>query len=72
MPHFGPIKRKDLISALRQLGFEGPFSGGKHQFMIRGDTTLRIPNPHQGDIGIELLSRLLKQAKLSRDVWEKV
>jgi len=31
MPHLGPIKRKDLIYYLRQLGFEGPYPGGNHQ-----------------------------------------
>ncbi|MFL5704104.1 MAG: type II toxin-antitoxin system HicA family toxin [Ktedonobacteraceae bacterium] len=72
MPNIGPIKRKDLIYYLRQLGFEGPFSGGKHQFMIRGDVTLRIPNPHQGDIGEDLLVRILKQARISRKEWERL
>jgi predicted RNA binding protein YcfA (HicA-like mRNA interferase family) len=72
MPAFGPIKRKDLIKYLRELGFEGPFSGGKHQFMIKSDITLRVPNPHQSDIGKELLSRILKQAGIARDEWEKI
>ena len=54
MPTFGPIKRRELLRCLRSLGFEGPFSGGKHQFMVRGDVTVRVPNPHQGDIGKEL------------------
>jgi len=27
------ITRNDLIRKLRKFGFEGPFSGGKHQFM---------------------------------------
>lgn len=35
MPAFGPIKRRGLIQCLRSLEFEGPFSGGKYQFMIR-------------------------------------
>ena len=72
MPRFGPIKRKDFIAFLRILGFEGPYSGGKHQFMIRGDLTLHVPNPHQGDIGRELLSRILKQAGISREQWERL
>lgn len=72
MPPFGPIKRKDLVRYLKQLGFEGPFSGGRHQFMVRGDLTLRIPNPHQGDIGKELLSRILRQGGISRDEWERL
>jgi hypothetical protein len=35
MPRFGPIKRRELIHYLRALDFEGPYSGGKHQFMIK-------------------------------------
>ena len=34
MPIFGPISRRDLIAALRVAGFSGPYSGGKHQFMV--------------------------------------
>ena len=45
MPHFGPIKRRDLIAALRRAGFVGPFAGGKHEFMQKGDLALTIPNP---------------------------
>ncbi len=43
MPPFGPVNRKDLIRHLRQFGFEGPYSGGKHQFMVRGETTHTSP-----------------------------
>ena len=71
MPPFGPIRRAELVRALRSLGFEGPFSGGKHQFMVRGTVTLRIPNPHQADIGRELLSRILRQAGIDRGDWER-
>jgi len=70
MPPFGPIKRKDLIRHLKQLGFEGPYSGGKHQFMVRGNITVRVPNPHQPDIGMELLARILRQAGINKDEWE--
>ena len=72
MPHVGPIKRKDLIYYLRLSGFDGPYSGGKHQFMIRESITVRIPNPHQGDISEDLLVRILKQARISRREWEKL
>lgn len=70
MPPFGSISRRDLIAALRAAGFEGPYSGGKHQFMVREGLRLRIPNPHQGDISVNLLGRILQQAKISRDEWE--
>ena len=70
MPPFGPIKRSDLIRHLGQAGFQGPYSGGKHQYMVQGAVTIRIPNPHRGDVGMELLTRILRQAGISRDEWE--
>ncbi|PXF59072.1 MAG: hypothetical protein C4B59_12035 [Candidatus Methanogaster sp.] len=72
MPLVGPIKRRDLIRYLKILGFKGPYSGGKHQFMVRDNVTLRLPNPHKGDIGRELLIRILKQAKINRTAWESL
>lgn len=72
MPHLGPIKRKDLIYYLRRLGFEGPYSGRRHQFMMKGNIALWIPDPHQGDIAEDLLTRILKQAKISRAEWENL
>lgn len=72
MPTFGPIKRKDLIRNLRKLGFTGPTSGGKHQHMKKGDLTLTLPNPHKTDLGKPLLAKLLLQAGISREEWEKL
>ena len=40
--------------------------------MIKGDFTLVVPNPHKGDIGLELLTRLLKQANIPKEDWEKL
>ncbi len=50
MPSFGPIKRSDLIHYLRQSGFDGPYAGGKHDYMVKGQLKLVVPNPHRGDI----------------------
>ncbi|MGO9569109.1 MAG: type II toxin-antitoxin system HicA family toxin [Desulfomonilaceae bacterium] len=72
MPAFGPLSRRGLIRHLKQFGFEGPYSGGKHQFMVKGDVTLRIPNPHQTDIGRELLTRILRQAGITKEEWERL
>ena len=41
MPEFGPIKRKYLIHYLKELGFSGPSSGGKHQHMKSFSSSLR-------------------------------
>jgi predicted RNA binding protein YcfA (HicA-like mRNA interferase family) len=72
VPHLGPTKRAELIRYLRILGFEGPYSGGKHQFMLKGAIRLRLPNPHQRDIGRELLLRILDQAGIDKTSWEKL
>ena len=72
MPPFGPISRSNLVRALHKAGFEGPFAGGKHAFMVRGNLTLSIPNPHRGDIGRDLLSRILRQAGVSREEWDRL
>jgi len=72
MPRLAPVRRTDLIFFLRRLGFDGPFRGGKHQYMCRGETRLILPNPHQGDIGVELLARILRQADISRSEWERL
>jgi predicted RNA binding protein YcfA (HicA-like mRNA interferase family) len=72
MPSFGPIKRRELIHFLRKAGFEGPFPRARHPLMVRGGVRLTLPNPHQGDIGPNLLSRILQQAGLSRDEWERL
>jgi predicted RNA binding protein YcfA (HicA-like mRNA interferase family) len=72
MPPFGPIARKDLIRCLRTAGFDGPYTGGNHSFMLKGTVTLTIPNPHKGDIGRELLARILRQAGITRETWEQL
>jgi len=72
MPRLGPIKRRELIACLRQLGFTGPYAGGRHQFMFKGQITLTLPNPHKGDIGRDLLARILRQAGISRQEWEQI
>ena len=71
MPALRPISHRDLVAALRRLGFEGPFAGGKHLFMLRGTARIIIPNPHAGDIGISLLRRILQQAGIDRHTWEQ-
>ncbi|MEQ8818894.1 MAG: type II toxin-antitoxin system HicA family toxin [Sumerlaeia bacterium] len=72
MPPFGPISRRKLIRALKDIGFEGPYAGGNHSYMVRGDLVVTIPNPHKGDIGVGLLGNLLRQIGISREDWEKI
>lgn len=65
-----PTSRNDLIRRLKRLGWEGPYSGGRHQFMVKGQTQIPIPNPHGGhEIGVNLLKIVLDEAGISRDEW---
>jgi predicted RNA binding protein YcfA (HicA-like mRNA interferase family) len=62
MAEINPISRKELISKLKALGFEGPFRATRHQYMIKGRHKIFIPNPHGGkDIGIPLLKKIIDQ-----------
>lgn len=67
-----PIKRRELIAKLKRFGFEGPFPGGKHSYMKRGSLKLRIPNEHSTDIADDLLQKILKQAGIDKEEWDKV
>ena len=64
-----PVSWKTLVRRFHELGFEGPYAGGRHPQMRRGDVTVIIPNPHEGDIGAGFLARLLRQAGISREEW---
>ena len=73
MPPLGPISRRGLIRGSAPGWFRWPLSqGGKLSFMLKGDMALVLPNSHQGDIGRGLLTRILKQAGVSRGKWEKL
>ena len=44
MSQWTPCKRRDFIRKLRKLGFDGPLSGKRHQFMVYGSRRLAIPS----------------------------
>ena len=44
MNRWTPCKRRDFIRCLRQIGFDGPFSGTRHQFMVYQEHRLAIPS----------------------------
>ncbi len=65
-----PISRTDLIKRFRAMGWEGPFVGGRHPHMVKGQIQVSIPNPHgSDDIGVNLLKLILSQAGISREEW---
>lgn len=44
MRQWTPCKRREFIRRLRQLGFDGPFSGTRHQFVVYVQHRLAIPS----------------------------
>jgi hypothetical protein len=58
MPPFKPVKRT--------------YTGGRHEFLVKGQLRLILPNPHQAEIRKDLLARILRQANLTRAGWEKL
>ena len=65
------VSFNELVRKLRAVGFEGPFGGGKHLFMVKEDLRLTVPNPHRQDIGVDLLKRILRRGEIDRDEWIK-
>jgi predicted RNA binding protein YcfA (HicA-like mRNA interferase family) len=44
MSRWAPCKRSEFIRRLRKLGFDGPYSGTRHHFMIHQQHRLTIPS----------------------------
>ena len=72
MAKLSPISWPALIRKLRKFGFKGPYQGGKHPYMVKGDLVLTIPNPHRKLIGVDLLTRILKQAAIDKKNWTEM
>lgn len=58
-----------MIKRLRNLGWDGPLAGGKHQFMVKGAMKLPIPNPHGGVLTVGMVSEILKETGIRREEW---
>jgi predicted RNA binding protein YcfA (HicA-like mRNA interferase family) len=71
MAELSPVSWRNLVGRLRKFGFDGHYQGGKHPYMIKGNLVLTIPNPHRRDIGVALLSRILRSAGVTEEEWMK-
>lgn len=69
MPKLSPVSWQIFVKKLRSCGFDGPYQEGKHPYMVKGNVSITIPNPHDGQIGVDLLRRILNQASISRTDW---
>lgn len=67
-----PIKWRELVRRLRALGWGPPEGGGKHLTMWKQGRKISIPNPHKEDIDWSLTKRILQQADISSEDWDKL
>ncbi|MCK4781894.1 type II toxin-antitoxin system HicA family toxin [Candidatus Parcubacteria bacterium] len=66
------ISWRKLVQKFRKFGFEGPYSGGRHQFMKKGVLKIHIPSKHKGNISAGLVSEILRQAGINKQDWDKI
>ena len=68
MSQWTPSKRRDFIRRLRTLGFAGPFSGRRHQFMRLNRQRITVPSNEE--FPVPQLRMLLKQVEfvLGREI----
>ena len=76
MAGWRPLKRRDFIRKLRALGFDGPYSGTRHQFMTFGSYRQTIPiNTEYSVPQIRMLVRQVEaitERKINLEGWERL
>ena len=65
MPRWTPCKRRDFIRALRMLGFDGPFSGTRYQFMTLANHRLTVPS--NSEYSVPQLRFMLREVEIILD-----
>lgn len=61
MSRWKPCKRRRFIRRMRTLGFEGPYSGTRHQFLILEQNRLAIPS--NSEYSVPQLRMMVRQAE---------
>jgi len=76
MSRWTPCKRNDFIRRLRKLGFGGPFSGTRHQFMVYEQHRLTIPSNSEYSVPqLKMMLREIEQIvkrEIALDDWNNL
>ena len=73
MSRWTPCKRREFINKIRKLGFDGPYSGARHQFMVY--RTYRLAIPSNSEYSVPQLKMMLDEIEsimgeaISIDEW---
>jgi predicted RNA binding protein YcfA (HicA-like mRNA interferase family) len=72
MTTFPAVRGKELLTALQRLGFSLVRVKGSHHFVRHSDGRVTVVPVHAGEtIGTGLLSRILRDCKLTREELQK-
>lgn len=76
MSPWKPCKRWDFIKKLRKLGFKGPYSSTRHQFIVFENHRLAIPsNAEYSMPQLRIMIREVEEIldrKINLNEWEKL
>jgi predicted RNA binding protein YcfA (HicA-like mRNA interferase family) len=74
MPKLAPLKASEIVRKLKALGYDGPIPGGRHLHMVNYATKQVIPIPAHGnkDVGIGLLRKIIREANVTVEEWQKL
>jgi hypothetical protein len=76
MSRWPPCKRRVFIRRLRKLGFDGPYSGTRHQFMIYEQHRLAIPS--NAEYSVPQLRMMIREVEaiidreITVDEWNRL
>jgi hypothetical protein len=73
MAAWQPLKRREFVRRLRALGFAGPYSGTRHDFLVLGQRRQTVPS--NADYSLPQVKMLVRQVegllgrKISAEEW---
>jgi len=76
MSQWVPCKRREFIRRLRKLGFDGPYSGTRHQFMVYEGHRMSVPS--NAEYSVPQLRMMLDEVEdiigrsVSVDEWNRL
>lgn len=76
MSRWKPCKRREFLRRLRSLGFDGPYAGTRHQFLVYRQHRLAVPS--NSEYSVPQLRMMLREAEviLGREIplseWDRL
>ena len=76
MSRWKPCKRRDFIRRLRSMGFQGPWSGARHQFLVSRGHRMAVPSNEEFSVPqVRMLVgevEAIIERNISADEWDSL